>query len=103
MHRVFCDRCGKEVNLRSNHEAREPYYCITAFRPVTREHIGRDGKNITHTYMRSCYPQYCEKCTKALTEVLDAWEPLKYLEDNNLLYAKDDFYNGPQYNYDEEE
>lgn len=106
MHKVYCDRCGKEIdiknNRRSNREAKEPYYLITAFRPVTREHVRMDGKKTTHTFMRSYYPQYCEKCTKALTEVLDMWEPLKYLEDNDLLDADSDTYDGPECDYMEE-
>lgn len=105
MHKIYCDRCGKEIdmrnNRRSNREAKEPYYYITAFRPVTRECIGRDGENRTYTHMKSFYPTYCEKCSKALTEVLDMWEPLKYLEDNNLLDA--DTYDGPECDYMEEE
>jgi len=115
MHKVYCDRCGKEIDIRNNHrnnrEAREPYYYITAFRPVTREYVGRDGENKTHTYMRSYYPrsymrsyypQYCKECSDALTKVLDMWAPLKYLEDNDLLDTEA-CYDGPQCEYNEEE
>lgn len=98
MIKTYCDRCGKEIdiknNRRSNREAKEPYYCITAFRPVTREYVGRDGENKTRTSMRSYYPEYCKECSDALTKVLDAWEPIKYLEDNDLLDA-DNYYGGP--------